>query len=177
MCRRRWCEEWAGEGPGATRGWGHGRNGAWAERTANMPCMVVTLDVLSKLSGWLNADASCPAKGRAYEVGSTRAGRRESVGRCRCEERVGEGPEGDQAVRGTGRAHNKHVGHGGDAGCVEAQRLVKCTRALPSRNEDIQGRRHAGWEARASGPAEVQGAGRATVARATRGCGARAERA
>ena len=31
---------------------------ARAERTWNMPCMVVTLDV-SKLSGWLNADADC----------------------------------------------------------------------------------------------------------------------
>ena len=57
--------------------------GARAERTANMtpkPWMESMLDV-SKLSGWLNADASCPAKGRAYEVGSTRAGRRERVGR------------------------------------------------------------------------------------------------
>ena len=55
--------------------------GARVERTVNMASMVVTLDVLSKFSGWLNADASCPAKGRAYEVGSTRAGRRESVSR------------------------------------------------------------------------------------------------
>ena len=29
-----------------------------AERTPNMPDMVMTLDV-SKLSGWLNADAHC----------------------------------------------------------------------------------------------------------------------
>ena len=34
-------------------GTGHGE-----ERTANMPSMVVTLEV-SKLSGWLNADARC----------------------------------------------------------------------------------------------------------------------
>ena len=43
--------------------------------------MVVTLEV-SKLSGWLNADASCRVEGRAYDaergVGS---GRREGVGR------------------------------------------------------------------------------------------------
>ena len=32
---------------------GHGE-----ERTLNMPCMFVTLEVL-KLSGWLNADACC----------------------------------------------------------------------------------------------------------------------
>ena len=31
---------------------------ARAERTLNMPSMLVTLDV-SRLSGWLNADASC----------------------------------------------------------------------------------------------------------------------
>jgi len=31
---------------------------ARAERTPNMYCMLLTLDV-SKLSGWLNADASC----------------------------------------------------------------------------------------------------------------------
>ena len=44
----------AGKGPtaqiGSTR---HG-----VERTSNMLCMVVTLEVL-KLSGWLNADAPC----------------------------------------------------------------------------------------------------------------------
>jgi hypothetical protein len=53
--------------------------GARAERTENMSCMVVTLDV-SKLSGWLNADAPCrveresinraatggPGRGRAW---------------------------------------------------------------------------------------------------------------
>ena len=42
-----------GEGP--TQGWGAR---ARAERTRNMRFMVVTLDV-SKLSGWLNADACC----------------------------------------------------------------------------------------------------------------------
>ena len=31
---------------------------ARAERTRNMDCMVVTLEV-SRLSGWLNADAYC----------------------------------------------------------------------------------------------------------------------
>ena len=41
---------------------------ARAERTWNMRCMVVTLDV-SKLSGWLNADASCRVERRACDVG------------------------------------------------------------------------------------------------------------
>ena len=54
---------------GRPEGAGHGRNGAWAERTANMPCMVVTLDVLSKLSGWLNASASCPVERGALKAG------------------------------------------------------------------------------------------------------------
>eukprot|EP00964_Phaeocystis_antarctica_P025647 scaffold14435_cov55-Phaeocystis_antarctica.AAC.3 len=38
-----------------------------AERTLNMSCMSVTLDV-SKLSGWLNADARCRVGRRAYDV-------------------------------------------------------------------------------------------------------------
>ena len=37
---------------------------ACAERTLNMPSMVVTLDV-SKLSGWLNAAALCRVKREA----------------------------------------------------------------------------------------------------------------
>ena len=36
---------------------------ACVERTSNMPYMIVTLDV-SKLSGWLNADARCRVEGR-----------------------------------------------------------------------------------------------------------------
>ena len=32
---------------------------ARAERTWNMDCMLVTLDVMSRLSGWLNAYAYC----------------------------------------------------------------------------------------------------------------------
>ena len=66
----------AGEGPNGDR-WG----GARAERTRNMACMVVTLDVL-KLSGWLNDDAACrESKGEHTvwcEVQST--GRREAAG-------------------------------------------------------------------------------------------------
>ena len=40
---------------------------ARAERTLNMDRMVVTLDV-SKLSGWLNADAACQVERRACDV-------------------------------------------------------------------------------------------------------------
>ena len=38
------------------------------KRTWNMPCMVVTLGV-SRLSGWLNADAPCQVERREYEAG------------------------------------------------------------------------------------------------------------
>ena len=41
---------------------------ARAERTQNMPAMVVTLDV-SKLSGWLNSDAYCRVERRACDAG------------------------------------------------------------------------------------------------------------
>ena len=124
-----------------------------------MDSMVVTLAVL-KLSGWLNSSAFCPAKGRAFKVGGMCAWRREPVGWLPCEERAGEGPKGDQGVRGTGRAHPKHARHGGDAGRVEAQRLVERKRVLPSQKEGIHGRRHVRWEARACGVVAVQGAGR-----------------
>ena len=53
-----------GEGP--TQGCGGGR--AHAERTQNMDCMVVTLEV-SKLSGWLNAFVHCRVEGRACDAG------------------------------------------------------------------------------------------------------------
>ena len=46
---------------GLTQGWGPR---ARAERTENMPYMVVTLDV-SKVSGWLNAYAICQARREA----------------------------------------------------------------------------------------------------------------
>eukprot|EP00964_Phaeocystis_antarctica_P079954 scaffold49868_cov57-Phaeocystis_antarctica.AAC.7 len=40
-------------------------------------------------------------------------------------------------VTGTRGAHPKHVCHGGDAGRVEAQRLVERCRTLPSRKGSI----------------------------------------
>ena len=40
---------------------------ARAERTENMAAMFVTLEV-SKLSGWLNADASCRVERKAYDA-------------------------------------------------------------------------------------------------------------
>ena len=52
-----------------------------ADAERNMPAMLVTLDV-SRLSGWLNAVASCRVKeGSIGRRGDMRAGRREGVGR------------------------------------------------------------------------------------------------
>eukprot|EP00964_Phaeocystis_antarctica_P117932 scaffold81772_cov49-Phaeocystis_antarctica.AAC.5 len=67
-----------GEGSTADRGPGHGE-----ERTENMLSMVVTLEV-SKLSGWLNADAPCQESNGGHtvwgEVQSTgRGGRRRTT--------------------------------------------------------------------------------------------------
>ena len=66
----------AGVGRGCRLGAGHGE-----ERTQNMPNMSVTLEV-SKLSGWLNADAYCRESNGGHmvrcEVQST--GRREVAG-------------------------------------------------------------------------------------------------
>ena len=53
---------------------------ACAERTWNMVRMSVTLDV-SKLSGWLNADAPCRVERRAYYAGRGVGWGREGVGR------------------------------------------------------------------------------------------------
>ena len=46
---------------------------ARAERTKNMEPMFVTLDV-SKLSGWLNADASCRVERGACDAGRGKRG-------------------------------------------------------------------------------------------------------
>ena len=61
-----------------SKGWGPR---ARAERTENMRNMVLTLEV-SKLSGWLKADAPCRVEGRAHAMrgGEVRAGRREGPG-------------------------------------------------------------------------------------------------
>ena len=98
---------------------------ARAERTANMDRMSVTLDV-SKLSGWLNADAVCRVERRACGAGrGIRPGRREGVG-CRRRKRHAWGLKaGAQGTRG---AHVEHVLHGRDLGRVEAERLVERVR-------------------------------------------------
>ena len=51
-----------------------------AERTLNMPYMLVTLEV-SKLSGWLKPDAPCRAERRVYAMQDEVHGSREVKGR------------------------------------------------------------------------------------------------
>ena len=71
-------------GVSGSRGMGRARLQTGAvlgeERTKNMSCMVVTLEV-SKLSGWLNADAICRGSKGGHTVrGEVRAWRREAAG-------------------------------------------------------------------------------------------------
>ena len=61
-----------------------------AERTPNMYCMVVTLDV-SRLSGWLNAEAPCRVTRRHME-GDTPGEGREGVGAVAVHAACTEGP-------------------------------------------------------------------------------------
>ena len=108
--------------------------GLGEERTKNIWCMLVMsvrLDV-SKLSGWLNADAHCRESKGGHtvweEVQGT--GRSEAAG-----DRGARSLQGRARVqigsRARGGAHEEHFAHGYDAGGVEAQRLVERRRSLP----------------------------------------------
>ena len=85
----------------------------------------MTLDV-SKLSGWLKADAVCRESKAGHTV-------RSEVQSTRRWEATGDrGARGVQAraraqigSRARGGAHVEHEGHGRDAGGVKAQRLVE----------------------------------------------------
>ena len=113
----------------------------WEERTSNIWEKFVTLEV-SKLSGWLNADAPCRVARRAYdaergadwEAGEAWAG---GSARAACTAR-GPGCEGWGGLQGMRGAHPEHVAHVRDAGGVEAERLVERRRALPSRKEGVR---------------------------------------
>ena len=89
---------------------------ACAERTWNMLIMSVTLDV-SKLSGWLNADAPCrepngghmvwgavQSTGRPEVAGEVRPGRWEGLVQWRRERRAGRGPTIKAGGRGYARS-------------------------------------------------------------------------
>ena len=76
--RRQRCK---GHGEGSTAEWG---SVLGEKRTQNMPYMVVTLEV-SKLSGWLNADADCrESKGGHTMQGEGVAREAGGGGRPRC---------------------------------------------------------------------------------------------
>ena len=101
--------------------------------------MVVTLE-MSKLSGWLNADASCRVEREAWEErGATcGAGRREGLGGGGASSAQG-GPQLRRLLAGHARgAHSEHAIHDCDTGRVEAQRLVERDRALPSRSRSMR---------------------------------------
>ena len=102
-----------------------------AERTLNMLAMVVTLDV-SKLSAWLNADASCRVKGGHATREAVRLGSCEGVGWRRRSRRARGGTDSRLWGQGTRGAHEEHEVHGRDLGRVEVERLVERQRALPS---------------------------------------------
>ena len=138
------------EGVGWQRRRRHARGGSdsrlWggrarAERTRNMAAMSVTLDV-SKLSGWLNALASCRVERRACDAGrgaARQTGRLQGVG-CGGDALACTGGGGDSRLcgKGTRGAHVEHALHGRDAGRVEAERLVERPRALPSRKAGMR---------------------------------------
>ena len=131
-----WC------GGGTTRGMhregptqGLGAKGTRGERTENMPYVVVTLEV-SKLSGWLKADACCRVEGEGTRCGGERCepgGGRARGGGGTQETCTGKRPVSRLGGQGHARrAHLEHLAHGRDAGGVKAQRLVEGRRALPS---------------------------------------------
>ena len=141
---------------GGPNQWRAGGKHARGERTWNIKRMSVTLDV-SRLSGWLKFHAACRVERRACEMrGEVRAGRREGVCRAAAVDTSGahgtrgglDWRAGEAGLRR--RAHAEHAHHGGDAGRVEAHRLVELVRGLPSRKESMRSRggRGAGWEVR-----------------------------
>ncbi len=91
--RQRRMRQRASEGPNGYLEQGVHR--ARAERTLNIDIMSVTLDV-SRLSGWLNVDASCGVDRRALEAGGVWAKTREGLGRPQRMQRAGESPNGDR---------------------------------------------------------------------------------
>jgi hypothetical protein len=66
--------------------------GARAERTMNMPYMVVTLDV-SQLSGWLNADCCRVERESIKRAATCRPGGGRAWARRRRKQRAGRGPD------------------------------------------------------------------------------------
>jgi hypothetical protein len=107
-CGPRGGRAWGGGGASGVHGekarlkaWG-ARGRGRAERTVNMPYMVVTLDV-SKFSGWLNFCTPCQPKGGACDMGRGVFCRESKGGRVRCGGR-GAGREAGEPAVGSGAA-------------------------------------------------------------------------
>jgi hypothetical protein len=104
---------------GPTQGWGPR---ARAERTENMYCMSLTLEV-SQFSGWLKAFAFCRVGGRACVAGGRGASREAGgPGVVAAHKRHvrGNGPTQGLGAKGTRGAHGEHGEHGRDARGVKA---------------------------------------------------------
>ena len=139
-----------------------------------MAYMLVTLEV-SKLSGWLNANASCRgSKGRHIRCGVRYAGRQAGgAAGDRGASSVRERARLQIGGRARGGAHVEHDAHVRDAGGVEAQRLVERPRGLP-RVEIIRcGARYVGRQAGGAagdrGASSVQGRARLQIRGRARG--------
>ena len=120
--------------------------GRGEELTPNICFMFVTRDV-SKLSGWLNAFASCRGSQAGRPVrGELRAGRREAAGDCAVHAAQECGRDRRLGGRAWGGAHVDHAFHVRDAGRVEAERLVERVRLLPRvAASTVRGELRAGW--------------------------------
>eukprot|EP00964_Phaeocystis_antarctica_P059035 scaffold35033_cov54-Phaeocystis_antarctica.AAC.2 len=99
-------------------------------RTQNIDPMFVTLEV-SRLSGWLNADAPCREWKEGHAMRRRLQTRRPEVAADRGARGVQERARLQIGRRARGEAHVEHVAHVCDAGGVEAQRLVERPRLLP----------------------------------------------
>ena len=85
-----------------------------------MAYMFLTLEV-SKLSGWLKADAFCRVETRAHDASEVRAGRRPGGGRHSGRRRGKQSAQGEVRLKGVGHtqgtrgAHPEHLAHVRDA--------------------------------------------------------------
>ena len=81
-----------------------------AERTENMPLVLMTLDVL-RLSGWLNADAPCRVLREAWQQGrhAGRKGRGEAAARATCRKAPSLESEGRARAERTQNIHRMSV--------------------------------------------------------------------
>ena len=89
-----------------------------------MAYMVVTLDV-SKLSGWLNADAFCRVGGTCYEAKRGAGKEMRDVGQLSAAQPFCRGRADWGLGAGHARPHIKHGVHICDARRAQTQRLVE----------------------------------------------------